>query len=1051
MPTGEPKSVTPPPSGRSSRSLSGGRKICIGICAMSKKVNGDPMQNILRRLSETTEFQIIVFPDETILHTPPEEWPIVDCLISFFSDGFPLSSAEKYVELRKPFLVNDIAMQRTLLDRRQVYEFLREAGIPVPKHIIVSRDGLAPGEDPPGFVEGEEFVELDGVRINKPFVEKPVSGEDHNIFIYYAASTGGGVKRLFRKVDNKSGDYDAEHDGSVRREGSFIYETFLVTGGTDVKVYTVGPRYAHAEARKSPVVDGRVVRTDDGKEMRYPVLLSPAEKEIARMVCLVTKQMVCGFDLLRAKGKAYVCDVNGWSFVKKAQKYYDDAAGILRNIIMHGVLHRLPAQVSAITLSENACTSEEDLGSEYATGGHSTEDELRCVLVVARHGDRTPKQKQKMVVTHPPLIALMERHMDSKGKQAKLKTPVQLQELLDIIRSFIAEVQADDTADKGLIEKLRYTRAVLEAGGQFCGVNRKVQLRPVRFDTNRTCVEAQMVIKHGGVLTHAGRAQAERFGRDFRVNMYPENLLRLHNTYRHDLKIYSSDEGRVQTSAAAFTQGMLDLEGGALTPILVSLVKKDATMLDAFGKGASIDIQRSKDQLYSQLTFRPDDPSDESPFLPASDGSAGSFSASEDARGESGQWGSLLDQAVPAYNPEPASADGYSRFKRMPPAPLELMHRVYQEMKLVVDKLQKLSVQELHQEQQQEMETAGEERRPYSTLMMSPSDWVAPSGDCCCEGERVFLMYDRWRKLYKAFYDEKKDSFDCSKIPDIYDAVKYDTIHNSHLGLPLATLYENSRVLADCVIPNEYGITAMMRRRIGARICCRLLGKIIGDVDSMRDEGEAMAGSMDSLAIGGDGQEGSMSLSQIKYMQQLESQTFGSPTRLSQQEGDKSDSESEEENVHRLCPTASDDIRSPLRHVRTRIYFTSESHIHALVNVLRYAHLGRGNKSEPLISPQGEAVLGDCSECDYMTHIVIRMFERREVPVGDPERYRIEILFSPGATLDPDVSVADTHCTKVKPCVPLHDGTGLTLDQFHAALEPFAIKWGKVASYWHRP
>ena len=49
-------------------------------------------------------------------------------------------------------------------------------------------------------------------------------------------------------------------------------------------------------------------------------------------------------------------------------------------------------------------------------------------------------------------------------------------------------------------------------------------------------------------------------------------LLRLHSTYRHDLKIYASDEGRVQMTAAAFAKGLLALEG-EITPILVQMVK----------------------------------------------------------------------------------------------------------------------------------------------------------------------------------------------------------------------------------------------------------------------------------------------------------------------------------------------------------------------------------------------------------------------------------------------------------------------------------------------
>ncbi len=45
------------------------------------------------------------------------------------------------------------------------------------------------------------------------------------------------------------------------------------------------------------------------------------------MVCLAFGQKVCGFDLLRSeRGKSFVCDVNGWSFVKNSVKVWTDAS-----------------------------------------------------------------------------------------------------------------------------------------------------------------------------------------------------------------------------------------------------------------------------------------------------------------------------------------------------------------------------------------------------------------------------------------------------------------------------------------------------------------------------------------------------------------------------------------------------------------------------------------------------------------------------------------------------------------------------------------------------
>jgi inositol hexakisphosphate/diphosphoinositol-pentakisphosphate kinase len=53
-------------------------------------------------------------------------------------------------------------------------------------------------------------------------------------------------------------------------------------------------------------------------------------------------------------------------------------------------------------------------------------------------------------------------------------------------------------------------------------------------------------------------------------------------------------------------------------------------------------------------------------------------------------------------------------------------------------------------------------------------------------------------------------------------------LHNPHLGLTgtLKALYEPAKLMADCVVPQEYGITVAEKRSIGSEMCGALLEKI---------------------------------------------------------------------------------------------------------------------------------------------------------------------------------------------------------------------------------
>lgn len=368
-----------------------------------------------------------------------------------------------------------------------------------------------------------------------------------------------------------------------------------------------------------------------------------------------------------------------------------------------------------------------------------------------------------------------------------------------------------DSADAEDYDKLLQVKTVLEMHGRFKGINRKVQLKPTKWQLVKGDVvvqEAQLILKWGGVLTASGRQQAEEMGRSFRQRMYPgkDGLLRLHSTYRHDLKIYSSDEGRVQVTAAAFAKGLLDLDGH-LTPILASLVRKDNSLLDD-SSAAKDELEQNKKDLHCHL--------------------------SQDRAVDS----SLISAINPSHS---ASVQAALHALQNPVKGMEKLHAHIKDfviqLQLLVKRhrsrfgiaLTKINedVSEVDSIESSEGGSAAaslgfhkhsidkELERVSETLEQDHGDGAVTSTDM------LQLGLARWRKLMRDFYHKKKKSFDLSKIPDIYDCAKYDVLHSPQLlelkQHNLEHIFVLSKALADIIVPQEYGKCQTDYRIMGKR------------------------------------------------------------------------------------------------------------------------------------------------------------------------------------------------------------------------------------------
>mmetsp|Transcript_21529 Transcript_21529/g.53056 ORF Transcript_21529/g.53056 Transcript_21529/m.53056 type:complete len:237 (+) Transcript_21529:526-1236(+) len=226
------------------------------------------------------------------------------------------------------------------------------------------------------------------------------------------------------------------------------------------------------------------------------------------------------------------------------------------------------------------------------------------------------------------------------------------------------------------------------------------------------------------------------------------------------------------------------------------------------------------------------------------------------------------------------------------------------------------------------------------------------------------------------------------------------------------------------------------------------MGKILNDLTQVKEESVSVAATPSEQIVGHDL---FAEMNMMIKMQKLEKE-FLKSTRIRPSASvvetdelppeDEDDDDEAAETQHLPIPTEMSN-RAP--RIRTRLYVTSESHIHSLLNVLR--HCADDPADNRIIGPSGDALLAANSEYDYLTHIVFRMYENLAVPIEDEGRFRIELSFSPGAQGDPIQLAAenlmDAHHIPVLERQNLSDPGGVTLDAILGHLRTFAAPWGK--------
>ncbi|CAF2265844.1 unnamed protein product [Brassica napus] len=134
--------------------------------------------------------------------------------------------------------------------------------------------------------------------------------------------------------------------------------------------------------------------------------------------------------------------------------YYDDAACVLRKMCLDAKAPHLSSTLPPTLPWKFNKHVQPNKGLTRQGNGNS--EELRCVIAVIRHGDRTPKQKVKLNVTEEKLLNLMLKY---NGGNPRAETKLKVQ---SIPRTRPGRESDTDPEDLEHAEKLRQVKAVIE-------------------------------------------------------------------------------------------------------------------------------------------------------------------------------------------------------------------------------------------------------------------------------------------------------------------------------------------------------------------------------------------------------------------------------------------------------------------------------------------------------------------------------------------------------------------------------------------------------------